>query len=133
MRTRPVDKTKHVDYMRRAAECLSAMRRSLEASEYNAATILAVHAAIAGADALSVYFKGLRHAGDRHEDAVILLSQIKPEDDDFQKNAQRLGRLLGMKYGAEYSEKLVTRSQAEEAARDAERFLSFVKEKLPKT
>jgi len=122
MRTRPVDKTKYVDYMRRAAECLSAMRRSLEASE-----------SIAGADALSVYFKGLRHAGDRHEDAVILLSQIKPEDDDFQKNAQRLGRLLGMKYGAEYSEKLVTRSQAEEAARDAERFLSFVKEKLPKT
>lgn len=131
-RLRQVDRSKYREYLKRADECNSAMKRSFDAGEWNACVICAIHAGIAAADALCVYVKGLRHAGERHEDAIGLFLDTAPGDDATKKSASRLSNLLGIKSRAEYGERLLGRKDAEEAVLEVERLLAFIKSRLPK-
>ena len=56
IRTRDVAKSFYANYLKRAVECLHAAENSFGISEWNAATITAIHACIAGCDAMCVYF-----------------------------------------------------------------------------
>lgn len=129
MRKRSVDRAKFKDYLKRAEECANAMKRSYESTEWNACVINAVHSMISAADALCIFKLGLRHAGQRHEDAVALLTSVDPSDAAVKKNATRLSAMLGIKTDAEYGERLMSRKDADSAVKSAERFLSFVKDK----
>jgi len=132
LKTRRVERSLYVNYFKRADECFNAARRSLESREWNASTISAIHCVIAAADAMCVYFLGQRHAGEGHEGAVELFNTIKLERQEIANNAKRIGRVLGMKNIAEYEDRLVYKSEAEKALKNAERFLQFVKSKLAK-
>ncbi|MDI6892419.1 MAG: HEPN domain-containing protein [Actinomycetota bacterium] len=133
LKTRRVERSLYVNYLKRAKECLTAARRSFDAREWNASAINSIHSAIAAIDALCVFFLGQRHAGESHDGVVELFRTIKELDrKDLNNIVNRTSRILGIKNMAEYEERLVYSSEAEKALKDAERLLRFVKTKLPK-
>ena len=131
-KTRDVEKSLYANYLKRAQECFHAAKTSFAAQEWNAATISAIHAVIAGSDAMCIYFLGKRNASESHGEAAALFKTIKPDDEAINTNANRIARVVSIKNMAEYEEGLVFRAGAEKALKDCERFLDYVKTKLPK-
>lgn len=129
--TRDVAKALYANYLKRAEECHHAAQRSFSGQEWNAATINAIHACIAAVDALCVYYLGKRNAGDSHNEAVALFKSLPLDASGKATNANRVARILGIKNMAEYEERLVCRTEAEKAMKDSDRFLEYVKTKLP--
>jgi len=132
MRTRSVDRSKYRNYLTKSEEFLNTARDALERTRYNASVLNSVHAIISAADALLVFVKGFRYGGTRHEEAVELFSTIFPGELEHEKNVSRFGTILSIKNKAEYLEVLLSSKDATDALRDATRFLSYVKGKLPK-
>ena len=81
---------------------------------------------------MCIYFLGKRNASESHNEAAALFKTIKADDEEINTNANRIAKILGIKNMAEYEERLMFRSEAEKALRDCERFLEYVKSKLPK-
>ena len=130
-RTRDVTKSLYTNYLKRAEECIHAAKNSFANQEWNAAAINAIHSCISACDAMCVYFLGKRHAGESHNDAVNLFKTIKMGDKEISTNSNRIIRILSIKNMAEYEERLVHRSEAEKVLKDCERFLEYVRRKLP--
>ncbi len=130
MRTRAVDRHKAHDYLKRAKECKNSMNRSYDEDEWNACVINAVHCAIAVADAFCIWKTGIRHAGERHEDAVRLFSQTDSQDTEIRNASRHLQELLGIKSNAEYGEKLMREKEALLAKKHAERLFDFVQNRI---
>ena len=131
-KTRDVEKSLYANYLKKAEECYHAAKTSFEAQEWNAATISAIHACISASDAMCIYFLGKRNASENHNEAVALFKTIKSNDEEINTNANRLSRILSIKNMAEYEDRLVFRTEAEKVSKDCERFLEYVKTKLPK-
>ncbi len=129
-KTRDVSKSFYRNYLKKAEECLHASKHSFSNQEWNSSTINAIHACISGCDAMCVYFLGKRNAGESHNDTVALFKTIE-SDESINTNANRISRILRIKNMAEYEERLVYRSEAEKVLKDCERFLEFVRKKLP--
>jgi len=131
-RVRHVDKSLFENYLRKSEECLDTALECLRTRRWNAAVINAVHGGISACDALTVFMLGVRHAGERHEDAISLFQTAGLPKDILASKSKQLSRLLGIKNAAEYEERLMNENDAKEAVRDAERFISWVKEFLRK-
>jgi len=116
---------------RDVSKCFHAAQNSFTIQEWNASTINAIHSCIAACDAICVYFLGKRHAGESHEDAVSLFETIAEKGEEINTNANRILRILRIKNMAEYEERLVYKTESEKVLKDCERFLEFVKRKLP--
>ena len=125
-RTRSVRKELFGNYLEKAWESLEAARESLGARRWNAAAINAVHCGISATDALTVFMIGVRHAGERHEDAVTLLQTLSLPKATHSAKGRQLGRLLSIKNTAEYEERLIREKEAAEAVRDAERYYEWI-------
>lgn len=132
VRVRHVDKSAFRNYLKRAEECLTTASECLKTRRWNAAVINAIHCGISACDALTVFILGVRHAGERHEDAISLLQTVPLPKDVLTTKSKQLSRLLAVKNAAEYEERLMDENDAREAVRDAERFLNWVKEFLRK-
>jgi len=132
IKTISVSRNLYSNYIKKAEEFLASAQRSFEEREWNAAALGSIHSAISAADALCVYFLGVRHAGEKHEDAINLFKTIKLEKEELAANSRRISRILGYKTMAEYEERLVHEPEAESAIKDAVRLLRFVKSNLPK-
>jgi len=131
-KTRDVQKSLYTNYLKRAEECYHAARNSFATQEWNAATISAIHAAIAASDAMCIYFLGKRNASESHNEAAALFKAIKTDDQEINTNANRISRILSIKNMAEYEDRLVFKTESEKILKDCERFLEYVKTKLPK-
>ena len=83
-------------------------------------------------DALTVFMLGVRHAGERHEDAISLFQTVSLPKDVLTAKSRQLSRVLGIKNAAEYEGGLMNENDAREAVRDAGPFFSWVKEYLSK-
>lgn len=128
-----VERNLYTNYLVRAEECLSSARNSFSLNQWNASAISAIHSGIASLDALCVYYLGQRHAGQNHEDAIVLFRSIKQlSREDIDTIANRIIKILKMKNMAEYEERLVRQTEAQNILKDAERLLEAVKSKLPK-
>jgi len=130
MRTRSVDKFLYRNYVQKAVECQQAMKDAYDKGNWNAAVVNAIHSIISSADALTVFFKGVRHAGEKHEDVITLLQTIGLDQGALKAKTRQLSRLLSIKNAAEYEERLMSKSDATSAIKDAERFLQWTKEML---
>ena len=130
-KTRDVERTAYINYLKRAEECFHAAKNSFESQEWNAAVINAVHSSIAACDAICVYFLGKRNAGESHNEAVVLFRSITSGDERINTNANRLARILDIKNLAEYEDRLVFKTEAEKVLKDCERLLEFIKKELP--
>ena len=128
MKSRNVDKHKYMNYLSKADEFFDIMNESFAKRKFNATVLNAIHCAISSADALTVFYKGLRHAGERHEDVIALLNSL--ELPDIQSKNRQLLDLLRIKNSAEYEEKLMTETNALDSIKNAERFFKWVRDML---
>ena len=119
---------KYVNYLRRADGFFRAAKSSFDLRDLDIAVSSSVHCAISAADALCVYKLRKRSASDSHMRSVELFAGL---DAECKEQSKRLSRLLSLKSAAEYSEDIITEKDAARAFQDAERFLHFVKSKLP--
>jgi len=125
LKTRIVEKHLYKNYLKKAEEFINACNDSFLKEDWDAVVINAVHSGISASDALTIFFKGVRHAGERHEDVIQLLNTL--ELHDINDKNRHVMNLLSVKNKAEYEETLMTRKNAEDAKRSAERFLNYVK------
>lgn len=127
---REVHRSEYRSYLKVAQEYLASARDNLEKKRFVPACGDAVHAMIAAGDALTIFFLGVRSASQNHLDAIHLLKQVAPQDEDLRHQITRYQRVLGLKDAAEYGGGKVKEGDAQSAIRDAERFLSFVLDRL---
>lgn len=128
--TKTIEKNFYKNYLIKAEQFLATMRNALLEKNWNAVGLNAVHAAISANDALSVYYHGLRCVSDKHTDAISLLTSLF-KDKEVGRNASHLSWLISRKNLVEYETRLFFEKEAKEAAKHAERFISWVKSKLP--
>ena len=130
LRTRAVDRHLFKNYLKKADEHYTSMNVSYDNKLWNSSVVNAIHCAINSADALTVFYLGFRHAGDRHKDVLQLLQKLEIEQKELHSKGQQLAALLAIKNAAEYEERLMDREDAEKAKKACERFYTWAKEKL---
>ena len=130
IRTRPVDRHAYKNYLKKAKEHHTAMQMNYERGLWNACVVSAIHCAISCADALTSFYLGFRHAGDRHHDVLTLLQKIEIDKKELSSKTQQLAALLSIKSAAEYEERLMDEKNAEGARKACDRFYAWVIEKL---
>jgi len=129
-RTKDIPKDMYSNFLKRAEECFHAAQYSFDQKEWTSAAISAIHATIAGCDALCVYYLGKHSLGESHADATTLFKTIA-NDEEITANANRIARILRTKNMAEYEQRLMFKSEAESIIKDCTRFLEFTKKRLP--
>ncbi|HIG92771.1 TPA: HEPN domain-containing protein [Candidatus Woesearchaeota archaeon] len=131
IKTRNVSKELYKNYVLKAKEHFQAMNIEFERGNYNSSALCAIHCCISGADAVTIFFKGVRHAGDRHEDVVQLLESLEIEREVLKHKVRQLLNVLNAKNSVEYEEKLTSQNGALEMIKQTERFFDWVKDILP--
>ena len=131
LKTRNTNKSLYSNYLKHANECHAAAKESSKKTDWNAATICAIHACISACDAMCIYYLGKRHSGEDHNNSVKLFKTIKGNDENHDKNANRLSRIISIKNMAEYEERLVFKTEADRILKDMERFCNYVRRQLP--
>lgn len=130
VKTRNVNKDLCRNYLAKAEEYFAAMNEEFEKRRFNSCVLCAIHCGISAADALTIFFKGIRHAGERHEDVVQLIEELGLEPQIIPNKIRQLLSLLQVKNQTEYEERLATESGASIAMKNAERFFGWVRELL---
>jgi hypothetical protein len=130
IRTRAVDRHLYENYLKKADEYHKAMNMCHENWLWNACAVNAIHCAISSTDALTVFYLGFRHAGDRHQDVLQLLQKLDIDKKELRSKSRQLSSLLTIKNAAEYEERLMDDNDAENARKACDRFYSWVKETL---
>lgn len=129
LKSRAVPRENYATYRKKAEEFLRAADSALAIGDWDAAGLNAVHSAISAADALLVYFGGIRSAGESHHDAAGLLQQ-HVKDDQLGSKIQQLSRVLTYKNLAAYEDREVTESEGRDAAKLARRFVEWAQSRL---
>ena len=111
-------------YVAKAEEFVAAASDELGAGRAIAATSLAIHAGINGADAVCGLRVGKRAAGPDHDEVVALLATAGP---DGAAVAKDLRRLLPLKTKAEYDPDAIAVSTAAKAVERAERIVAVAR------
>jgi len=125
IKTREVSKNLYLNYLRKAEEFYDAMKNELDNKNYNACVLCAIHCAISAADALTIFYKGVRHSGDKHQDVIKLINGL--DILDIKNKTKHLTNLLDLKNSLEYEERLTTENGALIAVRNVERFFLWIK------
>ncbi len=129
--TAEVEKSKYINFLKKSLEFYQSMRDALDQELWSSAGLNAVHAGISADDALLVYFHGVRSLSSDHRDAINLTLSLISQD-GAQEAASHLRRLIAKKNLIEYEGKVFSRTDAEEVAKHAERFINWARELLPK-
>jgi hypothetical protein len=114
---------------RRALKRSQSMEACERSGDFEAAQILAIHAAIAAADAFTIKFLGKRCASERHEDAVDLVKQATAVAETHWES-QHLRRVLKEKSEIEYSGREPRPDDAAALCDHARKFVEFVRRSL---
>jgi len=122
------DKSSYVNYLKKAEQFAEAMKNSFKDRNYDAAALNGIHAIISSIDAVLVFRCGVVSASQNHEDAVGLLIELIPEGKTQAKHALEV---IKKKTVVEYWDTLSSERDALEIIKHTERFLEWVKTKLP--
>lgn len=125
--SRREERTTYANFLAKGEEFFRAALDNVASRRWNAAALSAVHAAIAGADAVLVFEKGIRSVSQRHEDVLDLL--VGPGGDRSSALAH-LRRVLARKSVVEYESRLFSQREAEEIVQHAERFLAWARTRV---
>ncbi|MEK6826743.1 MAG: HEPN domain-containing protein [Nanoarchaeota archaeon] len=125
IKTREVGKGMYLNYLRKAEEFYDAMKTELEKKNYNSCVLCAIHCCISASDALTVFYKGVRHLGEKHQDVIRLLNELSISD--IKTKTRHLSNVLDIKNSLEYEEKLTTESGALAAVKSTERLFLWIK------
>jgi len=120
------------NYWLKAKQFLETAQDSYLKENWNSVGLNAVHAAISANDALTVAYKKIRSASEKHNDSVGLLLETFNHDAETKKTSRHLLWLIGRKNLVEYESRLFYKKEAAEALLHADRFLSWAEAKLSK-
>lgn len=130
IKTAAVSKSDYSNYLKKSAEFHETMQECLSRGKWNAVGLNAIHAGISAADALLVFFHGMRSTSPKHDDIIkLVISLISHRD--TQSNVSHLRNLIGMKNIVEYEVRLMDKQEALLLSKHATRFLEWVKSMLP--
>ena len=130
IKTAPVHKSDYSNYVKKAVEFHGAMQESLSGGKWNAVGLNAIHAGISAADALLVFFHGVRSTSPKHDDIIKLMTSLISHK-DIKSQATHLRSLIYMKNIVEYEVRLIDRHEALALSKHASRFLEWVQAMLP--
>lgn len=125
--SRREERAAHVNYLAKAEEFLRSALDNATSRRWNAAALSAIHAGIAAADAVLVFERGIRSAGERHADVLDLLAGAGAERSSA---LVHLRRILARKNVVEYESRLFSQREAEEIVQHAERFLAWARARV---
>lgn len=129
LKTRSVARERHTTYLKKAQEFLRAAESAMLIQDWDAVGLNSVHTAISAADALLVYYGGVRSTGESHHDVAGLLAQ-HVKDDQVGSKTQTLSKVLAYKNLSAYEDREVTETEGREAAKLARRFLEWAQSRL---
>jgi hypothetical protein len=129
VRTRSADRRAYLNYLRKADEFYKSMQENYEKGRWNATVANAIHCAISCCDAMTAFYLGFRHAGERHLDAVELLRKIDIDRKELDGKIKHFTSLVSVKNLAEYEDRLINARDAATARKSCERFYKWVLEK----
>lgn len=92
---------------------------------WNAAGVLAGHAAIAYADAVRIKVGGVKSSGEDHMGAVDLLREVVAIDEDGHRALKHLARMIEEKNLVSYSGEIYARKDVDELLKHLERFRTW--------
>lgn len=114
------DRSAAIDYFNKAEDNHKAMLSALAARQLNAVGTLALQCAISSADALCVYFKGVRSVSKDDLDICELIAAIPlPEAKD---RSDLIRRIIGKKNLIQYERRNISGKESEELAKAASQF-----------
>ena len=131
IRSKSLEKSQYRIYLKKAEEFYETMLQAQELDNWNAVGLNAVHCAISSADALLVFYRGIRSTEETHQRVVDLLLSLT-DLPDIKSKASTLKRILAKKNIIAYEDRDFNRNDALEISKHAERFLNWVKSLLPK-
>jgi HEPN domain-containing protein len=126
-----VPKAEYRNFRDKGLQFFSVMKSCLQDGDWDAVLLNGVHAAISLSDAMTVFVLGRRSSGKSHLDASGLLSQAVSQESEGRRNADRLAQILNWKHDAEYEPKRASEREAYDFAKIVERFVEWVRTKLP--
>ncbi|MDP2183015.1 MAG: hypothetical protein Q8K99_10665 [Actinomycetota bacterium] len=124
--TRPAPASDARNAIQKAVEFQAAASAALDAEQWNAAGLGAIHAGIAAADAASIAAAGVRNASKDHSGAVEVLDDEVVEFGTSQR--RQLAGLLKMKYAVAYDQRLLGRVEARKLVDHGERFVAWARQ-----
>jgi HEPN domain-containing protein len=116
-------------YLSKAREFFEGASMLLEHRKWSASAVLSVHAVISACDAVCIRFLQLRHGGADHMQAVELLNSLL-ERSEIELKIKQARRVISLKNAAEYEDKLIKQSDAQEMNRDAERVVEWAEKRI---
>lgn len=128
-KARSVSRERHATYLRKAAEFLRASDSALSVGDWNAVGLNAVHSAISAADALLVYYGGIRSSGDSHHDVAGLL-RLHVKDPQLGSKLLTFSKVLDYKHLAAYEDRSLTEAEARDAEKLSRRFLDWARSRI---
>ncbi len=128
-KTKKVERKLYRNYFKKAESFYKAAGSSIKELNYEASALASIHCVISGVDAFLVFKLGERSSSERHSDAVRLLSQAGGTDS--KQAIKHADAVLSEKTAVEYLDVLVTEKQALELFKHADRFFSWLKERIP--
>ncbi|MDI6735025.1 MAG: hypothetical protein QME42_02330 [bacterium] len=127
MKTKEFDRTRFLDYYKRADEFFEAMSDEIVFERYNASALLGIHASIALTDSLTIYENRKRAADEQHTDAVKLLKGICNTKGISEDGPNRLGKILSKKnlvaYGSRF--RVMDTNESQSIRLNVERFFTW--------
>lgn len=130
IKTTSVSKSNCSNYLKKAAEFHEAMQDSLSKGKWNAVGLNAIHTGISAADALLVFFHGMRSTSPKHDDIIKLITSLISHR-DIKSKVVHLRNLIYMKNIVEYEVRLIDRHEALILSKHATRFFDWIKAMLP--
>jgi len=130
-KTRKVSKRDAQTFISKAGQFLRTMEKAVEAGDWDAVGLNAVHSVISAADAVTAFRAGFRSAEQDHKMLADVLEDIVGES--ASKSVRHLKAVLAKKNAIEYEQRRLTPKEAADVAEQARRFVSWAREKLPES
>jgi len=125
IKTRAIQRSEYKTYLKKASEFYDVMLQAKKVGKWNAVGLNAIHCAISSADAMLVFYAGIRSTSDNHLAVIDLLSNsIKLPD--VKSRYGTLRKILVKKSIIEYEDRDFTQKEALEILKLTDRFYSWV-------
>ncbi|MDO9464026.1 MAG: HEPN domain-containing protein [bacterium] len=127
--TKGIQRSEYKTYLKKASEFYDTMLQSEKRGMANAVGLNAVHCAISSADAMLVFYAGIRSMSADHRSVIDLLSNSVnlPE---VKSKCETLRKILAKKNIIEYENRDFTKKEALEILKLTERFYTWVVSRL---
>jgi len=119
-------------YLHKAIQFIEQARAGLDATRNDAALLAAIHAAISGADAVTVALAGVRSTDPDHHRAADLLEEVVASTQEGRERARQLRALIARKNTVEYESRKASARDARDGVERAGRIVDWATQVLAK-